>query len=125
MQKPANSKKTLDTILKSVGTPAKQFAVRETEDACAELIAYLKDNVATNPVSFLKELTAKLVAEDFANAKGLIDQLLSKLRNGSANYESGEARAVLKALKKHRQFQLMPCVADAFISTGITGGDTD
>ena len=69
---------------------------------------------------FLRKLKGACDCFDTDECEALCHQLVTHLRTSVKTYEATDAKKVLEALRRKRNFQLMAFVADAFLRSGVS-----
>lgn len=115
--KKSKFKSQLSKLLAAIKHSSNEFDLKATQKACDELVKLMSDNLSHSPAEFANLLATELEAENDESARKLIDQLSVSIRDGSTKYSTKQIVAVLKTLKKYRQFDALADLADLYLST--------
>lgn len=105
-------------LLDEIVAAAKAYDAAEVETASGKLVEHIRENIATNPKSFVKELGIAVGAFDRQRAEQLCDQLIMHLRSRAKPYPFDQSKSILRILRRKRYFDLILKVADVLIQTG-------
>jgi len=108
----------IDGLLDEIIAAAKAYDVAEIETASGKLVEHIRENIATNPKSLVRELDVAVGAFDRQQAKELCDQLVMHLRTRANPYPFDQSKSILGTLRRKRYFDLIVKVADVLIQTG-------
>ncbi len=108
----------MDRLLDEIVAAAKAYDGSEVETASGKLVEHIRENIATNPKSFVKELDVAVGAFNRQRAEELCEQLLVHLRSRAKPYPFDQSKSILGILRRKRYFDLILKVADVLIQTG-------
>ncbi len=110
--------KKIDGLLDEIAAAAKAYDAADVETASDKLVEYLRENIASNPKNFVKELNVAVGAFNRQQAKELCDQLVIHLRSRAKPYPLDPSKSILNTLRRKRYFDLIVKVSDVLIQTG-------
>lgn len=105
-------------LLGRIDAAARAYNAGEVESASGRLVEYIRENIATHPKSFVKELDVAVSTFDRQRAAELCDKLAVHLRSRAKPYPFKESKSILGILRRKRYFDLILKVADVLIQTG-------
>ncbi len=105
-------------LLDQIDAAARAYDVTEIEIISRKLVEHVRENIATHPKSFVKELKIALGTFDRPRAEELCSKLAVHLRSRATPYPFAESKTILSTLRRKRYFDLIIEVADVLIQTG-------
>ncbi|MEA1891048.1 MAG: serine protease, partial [Pseudomonadota bacterium] len=105
-------------FLDEIGAAARAYNAGEVESASGRLVEQIRENIATYPKGFVKELEIAAGIFDWQRADELCGKLVTHLRTRAKPYPLVESKAILATLRRKRYFDLINKVADVLIQTG-------
>jgi hypothetical protein len=105
-------------LVEEIDAAARAYNAGEVENASGRLVQHIRENIATNPKSFVKELEVAVSTFDLQRAEELCDKLAIYLRSRAKPYPFVESKTILGILRRKRYFDLIVKVGDLLIQTG-------
>lgn len=105
-------------LLDQISAAARAYNAGEVESASGRHVEHIRENIATHPKGFVKELEIAVGTFDRQRAEELCDKLAVHLRSRAKPYPFAESKTILGILRRKRYFDLDIRVADVLIQTG-------
>jgi V8-like Glu-specific endopeptidase len=105
-------------LLDEIGAAARAYNAGDVECTSGRLVEQIRENIATHPKGFVKELEIAVGIFDRQRADELCGKLVVHLRTRAKPYPFAESKTILGILRRKRYFDLMNKVADVLIQTG-------
>ncbi len=105
-------------LLDEIGTAARAYNAGEVESASDRLVKQIRENIATHPKGFVKELGVAIGTFDRQRSDDLCGELAVHLRTRAKPYPFAESESILGILRRKRYFDQIIKVADVLIQTG-------
>jgi len=108
----------MNDLLRQIDTAARAYDAAQVVAVSEKLVEQIRDNIATHPQGFTKELEEAIGGFDRKRAEELCAKLVAHLCSLAKPYPFAQSKKILGILRRKRYFDLITRVADVLIQTG-------